>query len=317
MTTLSVVVPATNAPPTLPRCTAAILGSDDHPGELVVVEDRGLTASEARNTGVARASGDVVVFVDADVEVHADALGRISAAFDADPSLTALFGSYDDTPDDPGVVSAFRNLLHHHVHQMSAGPAETFWTGLGAVRRSSFLTLGGFDEDAYRHPSIEDIELGFRLRSTGARIDLDPAVQGTHLKVWTLRSMVWTDFVHRAVPWIALQARTRRLTTTLNCGWRHRLSAAACILLVLSVLTGTPLLAGAALGGLLGLNHGFYRLLVRRVGLLRATAGVCLHALHHLVALTALPVGIAVALHGSIRGGAALADAAVEAAGAE
>ena len=33
------------------------------------------------------------------------------------PASTALFGSYDDAPAAPGLVSQFRNLLHHYVHQ--------------------------------------------------------------------------------------------------------------------------------------------------------------------------------------------------------
>ena len=48
------------------------------------------------------------------------------------PGWTAVFGSYDDEPADEGTVSAFRNLLHHHVHQSSPGPAEDI---LGRARR--------------------------------------------------------------------------------------------------------------------------------------------------------------------------------------
>ena len=83
--------------------------------------------------------------MDADVAVHADAFRRIRAAFTADPGLTAVFGSYDDDPPALGAVSGFRNLLHYHVHQSSAGPAGTFWAGLGAVRRDAFAEAGGFD----------------------------------------------------------------------------------------------------------------------------------------------------------------------------
>ena len=299
MVSLSVVVPATNVPPTLDRCREAIASAEDPAEETIVVEDPGLSASEARNAGAARASGDVVVFVDADVEVHADALGRIRAAFADDPSLTAVFGSYDDAPGDPGLVSAFRNLLHHHVHQSGAGPAETFWTGLGAVRRDAFLELGGFDGEAYRHPSIEDIELGDRLRSRGASIELDPAIMGKHLKVWTLRSMIWTDLVHRGIPWIELQVRTRRPATTLNCGWRHRLSAGASVALVLAVVLGLPAVALAGTGAMLTLNRAFYRLLVDRMGPLQAVVGVGLHGLHHLIAVAAVPAGIASAIVGA------------------
>ncbi|MDZ7677907.1 MAG: glycosyltransferase family 2 protein [Acidimicrobiales bacterium] len=296
MTSLSVVVPATNAPPTLGRCRAAIRAAQDPPEEVIVVEDAHLSASEARNAGVRRAQGDVVVFIDADVEVHPDAFSRIRSAFDDDPGLGALFGSYDDDPADPGVVSAFRNLLHHQVHQAGAGPAETFWTGLGAIRRQTFLRIGGFDADRYPHPSIEDIELGDRLRFDGSRSALDPTIQGKHLKTWTLRSMLWTDLARRAVPWVALQVRTRRRATTLNCGLRHQISAAVWVVAVVAAIgLWLPLLA-SCLGVLIIANRHFYGLLVRRMGLLPAIAGIGLHCLHHLVAVAAVPVGIVVAL---------------------
>jgi hypothetical protein len=301
MTCLSVVVPATDSPPTLGRCRAALEASTDRPDELIVVDGpAALSAAEARNLGAERARGEVVVFVDADVEVHADALARIRGAFDADPDLTAVHGSYDDRPRARGLVSVFRNLLHHHVHQAGAGPATTFWTGLGAVRRADLLAVGGFDAARYHHPSIEDIELGHRLAASGRRLRLDPEIQGTHLKRWTLRSMLFTDFVRRGVPWVALQLRTRQVATTLNCGWRHRASAVACALGPLAVLLGLPLVALAALASLVGLNRAFYALLARELGV--AQAGVCvgLHGLHHLVSVAAVPVGIATGLAAAV-----------------
>src|SRR5262245_35886331 len=122
MVTLSVVVPATDVPSTLPRCTAAIAAATAAPDEVCVVDaPRELSASAARNAGVARTTGEVLVFVDADVEVHPDVFERVRSAFDADPELTAVFGSYDDRPAHRSTVSAFRNLLHHQVHQDGAG----------------------------------------------------------------------------------------------------------------------------------------------------------------------------------------------------
>jgi GT2 family glycosyltransferase len=294
-TTVSVVVPATDAPGTLADCLAALDRSHDRPDERFVVTDPSLGASEARNAGAAQADGEVLVFVDADVCVHPDAIGRIRAAFDADPGLTALHGSYDDRPAHRSTVSAFRNLLHHHVHHANPGPAETFWTGLGAVRRDAFLAVGGLDAERYPHPSIEDIELGHRLAAAGGRLVIDPAVQGTHLKRWTLRSMVHTDFARRAVPWIALQVRTGRLSTTLNMGWAHRCSALACVALVLALLATSPPAAALAVGVLLGLNHRLYLLLARRLGPIRAVLAVGLHWLHHLVAVAAVPAGLVLA----------------------
>jgi len=294
--TLSAVVPATDDPPTLPRSLAAIVRAHDGPDEVIVVDrPQELSAAAARNAGVDRATGDVVVFVDADVEVHPDAFARIREAFAADEHLTALCGAYDDRPDAPTTVSTFRNLLHHHIHHGGAGPAETFWTGLGAIRREAFVAVGGFDEARYPHPSVEDIDLGQRLADGGASLRIDPAIQGTHLKTWTLRSMVWTDFARRGVPWVALQVRRRQTSTALNCGWRHRLSAASCAAGVLGAVLLHPVVALAALGNMVALNHAFYALLLREQGPLRASAGIALHGLHHLVATAAVVAGIGVA----------------------
>jgi GT2 family glycosyltransferase len=298
--TLTVVVPATDAPPTLVRCLQAIRRAADGPDEVIVVDEpETLSAAAARNAGARRASGEVLVFVDSDVEVHPDAFTRVRAAYAADPDLVAVYGAYDDLPAAPTTVSAFRNLLHHHVHRSGAGPSETFWTGLGAVRTRAFLAIGGFDEERYPHPSIEDIELGDRLSGSGARVVLDPAIQGTHLKAWTLRSMLWTDFARRGVPWVALQVQRRRVSSALNLGWRHRLSAAACLAGLLGALAFRSIFhvfLATALVVLCVLNRAFYALLLRRQGIGRALVGIGLHALHHLVAVVAVPVGIGAGL---------------------
>ncbi len=286
---LTAIVPATDHPATLRQCLAAIRGASAPPEQVIVVDDPTLRhAALARNAGARAAVGDVLVFVDADVNAHPDAFVRIREAFEHDENLVALFGSYDDKPAAPGIVSGFRNLLHHHVHQSAPGPASTFWSGLGAVRRDAFEQCGGFIE----HP-IEDIELGMRLSERGARIVLDPGVQGQHAKEWTLWSMLRTDLLVRGIPWVGLllEHRGSASTSTLNLSWRHRLSALACVALVASLLLGYPWPAVGALALLVALNIRFYNLLTRREGLPRAAAGVVLHFLHHLVAVVAVPAG--------------------------
>lgn len=287
---LTTIIPATNRPPTLERCLAAIRSAEAAPEQVIVVDDASIRhPALARNAGAREAVGDVLVFVDADVTVHPDAFVRIRRAFAGDPDLTALFGSYDDAPGAPGIVSAFRNLLHHHVHHGDAGPASTFWAGLGAMRRQAFEAMRGFAV----HP-IEDIELGMRLTRAGARIRLDPAVQGTHLKRWSVWSMVRTDLLVRGIPWVGLllEYRGSASTSTLNLGWRYRFSALASIVLVAAVLLGQPWLALGTLAGLIALNVSFYRLLVRRMGVARAAVGVALHVAHLLTAAIALPLGV-------------------------
>jgi hypothetical protein len=115
-----VIVPATDRPGTLGPCLDAIGSSADSPEEVLVVDEPAAAGpAAARNAGAEHARGDVLVFVDSDVVVGRQALGRLRAAFE-DPGLTAVFGAYEPRADG-GTVSAFRNLLHHHVHASSAG----------------------------------------------------------------------------------------------------------------------------------------------------------------------------------------------------
>jgi glycosyltransferase involved in cell wall biosynthesis len=302
---LTVIVPATDSPPTLERCLAALDAADGpRPEQVVVRESPRSGPAAARNQGAASAAGEVLVFVDADVEVHRDVLERIRAAFDADGELAALFGAYDDDPEPADPISRFSNLLHHHVHVTSPGPAETFWAGLGAVRADAFRAAGGFDAARFPDSAIEDVELGIRLREAGARIRLDPELQGRHLRRWTLRGMVRTDLLRRGIPWVELQLERdsfggllgvapdgRSASGVLNLGWRHRVSALASVSLLLAVAARRPRAALAAGLAVASLNASFYALLARRGGLPLLAAGVPLHLIHQLTAAAAVPGG--------------------------
>jgi glycosyltransferase involved in cell wall biosynthesis len=239
--------------------------------------------AHARNLGAGEATGNVLLFLDADVEIAPDALERIRTAFTATPDLVALFGSYDDAPACNGVVSQFRNLLHHHTHTSHPGRAASFWSGCGAIRSAAFFDVGGFNDD-FRHPSVEDIDLGLRVQAAGGRIVLDPAIQCKHHKSWSLRSMVMTDIFRRAVPWTQLILENQDLPVTLNLDWGNRLCGAAALfsagLLPLSLAIGSwwPLLAvPAVLLAMAWMHLDFYQLCLRRRGVAFAFAAFALH----------------------------------------
>ncbi|WP_169977342.1 glycosyltransferase family 2 protein [Tautonia rosea] len=308
---LSVVVPVRDGGDALTHCLRALRvsvgvtfelivvddGSRDdssrkaeEAGAVVVRHDRPLGPAAARNNGARAASAPIVFFLDADVSVHPDAPRKVLERFQADPELGALFGSYDDRPTAPGLVSRFRNLLHHDTHQRGtfqneARPAHTFWTGCGAIRRDLFLAMGGFDPQLYRRPAIEDIELGYRLTRAGHRIELVRDIQVTHLKRWTLREVIRTDIARRGVPWTLLMLRSGVAETDLNVSVTQRASVAATALTGLGLLV-CPIdprgLILAALGPLavVGLNARFYRFLARRIGMLRSVMSVPLHLLY-------------------------------------
>jgi glycosyltransferase involved in cell wall biosynthesis len=262
---LSVIVPVYNGGALLHRCLDGLLASTRVADEVIVIDDgstdnsaavahafhaRGVNVvsvrdgprgpAYARNRGVARSSGEILVFVDADVVVHTDTLARIEAILTADCAVQALFGSYDDRPTAPEFASRFKNLFHHYVHQHGNQDATTFWAGCGAIRRGAFLAVGGFAE-IYRRPSVEDIELGMRLYKAHIPIRLCPEIQVTHLKRWTLARLWATDVIARAIPWTHVILSERCLAADLNLNWRSRISAASTWAFVVLVTIGLGL----------------------------------------------------------------------------
>lgn len=187
--------------------------------------DQGLGPAAARNLGARHATGEILFFTDADVEVGPATLDRAARAFDDEPSLAGVIGSYDDEPSERGFFSQYRNLLHHFVHQQGKEEAFTFWSGCGAIRRSVFDALGGYSTE-FRRPAIEDIELGARVRDAGGKILLAKDLQVKHLKRWTLKSILVTDVRDRGFPWSLLLATRREMPSDLNLTLSQRMSVA-------------------------------------------------------------------------------------------
>jgi glycosyltransferase involved in cell wall biosynthesis len=240
----------------------------------------------ARNVAAAAASGDVLVFVDADVVASRDALERVRRIFAADPDLGAVFGAYDEDPGAPGFVSQYKNLAHAFIHRESGGPAQTFWAGFGAVRRAAYESADGFDE-RFERPSIEDIDLGYRLTAAGHRILLDPSLAVCHLKRWTLSGMIRSDVFDRGIPWTQLILRYGQFGSDLNVKNTYRLCVVVAYLTLASLLLSifdTRLLWATALGlALLAyLSRDYYRFFLEKRGITFALRVFPLHVLYHL-----------------------------------
>jgi GT2 family glycosyltransferase len=311
VTGLSVVVPAHGNVADLRECLTALRGAATGATELIVVDDaspedvsgaaeaagaRLLRLGEnagpaaARNLGARDARAPLLLFVDADVVVRPDTLARVVKAFEEHPEVAAFFGSYDDRPRAPGLVSQYRNLLHHFVHQCGNPEASTFWAGCGGIRRAAFEAVGGFDARRYPRPAVEDIELGYRLRRAGYQIRLDPTLQVTHLKRWTLTSMLTTDVLRRAAPWARLTLEQGRAANDLNLSYAQRLGAvltAVAAVALPAAMVRVELLgvAAVALLAVAVLNRGLFGFFRRRRGVAFAAACFPLYLLYYLSSL--------------------------------
>lgn len=118
------------------------------------------------NAGARAATGDVLLFLHADVELPPDALRHVGEAL-ADPDVVAGAFRTWTVPDAPGLRLA--PLLH-------LADLRSRYTGLPYgdqavfVRAATFERVGGFPEQ----PLMEDLELSRRLRREG-RIRTVPA----------------------------------------------------------------------------------------------------------------------------------------------
>jgi GT2 family glycosyltransferase len=258
----------------------------------------------ARNRAATAARGDILLFVDADVVAAEDALAGMSQLLEREPDIAAVFGAYDLSPPEPNFMSQYKNLSHAYTHEVGRPDAATFWAGLGAVRTDAFRAVAGFDE-RFTRPSVEDIDLGYRLRRAGFRIRLDPRFRGTHLKRWTLWSSIVIDIRARGIPWTQLIHRFGALANDLNTRVELRLSVVLTFLLVGSIaaVALTPVAWAAAMAILLlllGLNLPYYMWFAGKRGVTFALRVIPAHLLHHLCNGVSFVVGSALYLCGRL-----------------
>ncbi len=215
MTSVSVIVPARNAGATLGACLDG-LATEGVPGpraELLVVDDgstddTGVVAARpgvrvltglgrgpaaARNGGAQAATGDVLLFLDADTVPQPGWLREMLAPF-GQPGVVAVKGRYYSCQESP--IARFAQLEFEEKYDRLARARDVDFvdSGTAAYRRDAFLAAGGFDE-AFPAQSAEDVELAFRLATSGARFAFNP------------RAGVWHRHAERLLEYLVKKAR--------------------------------------------------------------------------------------------------------------
>lgn len=260
-------------------------------GAQVMPSGGRLGPGAARNVAAREANGHVLWFIDADVIVHDDSARVMLSGFQ-DDSVVGVFGSYDDQPPAQNFLSQYKNLVHHHYHQRAQREASTFWSGCGAIRKDAFLAQGGFDVEMFKRPSIEDIELGYRLIGAGGKLLLLTDLQCTHLKEWRFVNLIHTEVFCRAIPWAKLMLARGGLDNDLNVGVGERIKAGLAGLWILGALLALSGLVSWSFSLLLTLvivvaNWDITQLFYRRKGILFAVRALLFHQLYYIYSAAA------------------------------
>lgn len=203
---VSVIVCAFNAESTIRECLEALKRVDYPDVEVVVVNDgstdataaiaaeytvrlistpnRGL--SNARNTGLEAANGEIVAYLDSDAFPDPHWLKYLAAAF-LDSTYVGI-GGPNLAPTGLGIVAdCFDNAPGGPAHVMLSDREAEHIPGCNmAFRRENLVAIGGFD------PTLriagDDVDICWRLQARDWSIGFSPAAVVWHHRRTTLRS---------------------------------------------------------------------------------------------------------------------------------
>lgn len=316
---VSMIIPNYNKAKTLGACLAAAYAQTSPPAEVIVVDDASTDSSPdiargfpctlielpgnrgvsvARNAGAAASRGDILFFVDSDLALAPDAVENVLRVLRDDPECAMVQGIYDKEPlFADGPVETYKTLFEHVWRRGNAGLVSVPLFALGALRRSVFDEVGGFDE---RFRDAQDIEFGTRLPA-GSRIRQSAAVVGRHDDVDSLWPFVREQF-----------RRAQGFALAVGKGWHrvrakgvsstriHKLSAlgllsCALVIAVTPLLFWSPWFALAQVGGLavfVAANRGLLGFVRREKGLGYALFCTGMHFLLYAAAGTGTAVGV-------------------------
>ena len=317
MTSMTVVIPVHNGAGTLDECLGAILGDGIEGLEIIMVDDGSTDGSKdiaerhgarvvvmegrhgpaaCRNRGAHEATGDVVVFLDADIRVRP---GTITALAEraCGPDVGAVFSPYDPATTYDSLVPAVVNL--QNAYWFAGIPEEAIALVSAAMAMHHDVALATTFDEGIERASVEDIELGWTLRGRGLRVvhavdlPVDHVGRPTLLGYWTSRFHNSRLYVHGFIHQSADRGRLFRPFDSL-----YMPVGVACTVAIittsLAVLTGVlpPTAPSLAIAALAIWNLPFLAYGLRHASVTVALAAFVQAMLFSFVQVLGLTVGV-------------------------
>ena len=237
---------------------SASIAQSPRPYQMQVLSQERQGPAAARNLGLQRAQGEIILFLDDDVVPSPGLLAEHEAVHDEDPRAVVVGPMLP--PQNGGRAPWVRweevVLQKQHRDMLSGryGPTpRQFYTANASVRRRHLDQVGGFDPSFQR---AEDVELAYRLRDLGLTFYFSPGAAVIHDARRSFHS--WRDVPYWYGRYDVVMFRTKGRSHILpvisrEFYERHRLTQ-----LLARLCVGRGLIRKGALGALstLGLAAG-------------------------------------------------------------
>jgi len=151
----------------------------------LITLDKNMGVAHGRNVLTKEASGDIIVFIDADAVADPNLIRELEACYEA--GVDGVGGRAIEAAGD-SLADRWRRLHACQGHGEEFKPSVDFlWGVCSSYRREVLLEVGGFDE-RFR-TNGEDAEMGFRLNEVGKRLVYTPDAIVHHQRTDTVISL--------------------------------------------------------------------------------------------------------------------------------
>lgn len=214
-TRISVIIPSYNSAPFLRQAVESALNQVPSPHE-VLVQDGGSTdgtleilrsfgervawvsapdhgQSDALNKALARTTGDVVIWLNADDLLVPGALAAASAAFTSDRDLAFAYGNFDLIDGNGVPLRRYQSSVYSWDRVFAHGCY--IFSGSLFIRRDKLLAIGGFDSTLH---TCMDFDLLLRLGAIGRSTHLGRTIAQFRRHGDAKSSTIGLDFIREA-----------------------------------------------------------------------------------------------------------------------
>ncbi len=255
---VSVIIPVYNGEPVLANCLDALTDQDWQQDrlEIIVVDDGSTDRSDqiaksypvayyrqenagpatARNHGMEKSSGDILLFTDADCIPNRDWVTQMVTPLLENPDVIGVKGKY--RTDQRGIIprmvqlefeERYRKLKkHRHIDFIDSHSA--------AFRKSEFQRVGGFDPE-FPRANNEDVDLSYRIADGDGRMVFNPAAIVSHVHPNNLIKYLRTKFARAFWRMMVYRKHPKKAASDSYTPQTMKLQIVFCWALVMSLLT--------------------------------------------------------------------------------